>query len=306
MSSPNSDAPDHTILLNAFPDPDALFQALLTEVSWETMMHRGGPVPRLIAVQGTVSPTGTFPLYRHPADSLPLVLPFTPTVSAILEVVKDRVPVPEGGEINHVLIQHYRGGADYISEHSDKTLDILRGSTIVNVSLGAERTMTLRPKKEWVHAATGGSDGEPRNAPAVERIPLPHGSLFLLGPMSNKLYQHGIKHDNRPFDFKSPLQQAFDGERISLTFRCISTFLQPSPSHGPDRFLIYGQGARVKDPESAQLVPLPLAQITNEEKAWAQKEAGSLLRSFGEENFRAQSFNWGECYGEGFDVVHLS
>jgi alkylated DNA repair dioxygenase AlkB len=42
-----------------------------------------------------------------------------------------------------VLIQLYRTGADYISEHSDKTIDVVRGSRIVNVSLGARRTMTL-------------------------------------------------------------------------------------------------------------------------------------------------------------------
>lgn len=41
--------------------------------------------------------------------------------------------------VNHVLIQYYRSGNDYISEHSDKTIDVVRDSKIVNVSLGAER-----------------------------------------------------------------------------------------------------------------------------------------------------------------------
>lgn len=34
-------------------------------------------------------------------------------------------------ELNHVLIQKYRNGEDYISEHSDKTVDIVRGTSIV-------------------------------------------------------------------------------------------------------------------------------------------------------------------------------
>lgn len=41
--------------------------------------------------------------------------------------------------VNHVLIQYYRTGNDYISEHSDKTIDVVQDSKIVNVSLGAER-----------------------------------------------------------------------------------------------------------------------------------------------------------------------
>ncbi len=83
------------------------------------------------------------PLYRHPADESPPLHPFTPTVSLIAQAVSKVVNHP----VNHVLIQHYRSGNDYISEHSDKTIDIVRGSNIVNVSVGAQRVMFLRRKK---------------------------------------------------------------------------------------------------------------------------------------------------------------
>jgi alkylated DNA repair dioxygenase AlkB len=58
-----------------------------------------------------------------------------------------------------VLIQLYRTGADYISEHSDKTIDVVRGSFIVNLSLGARRTMTLRTKKDATANTTGNEQG---------------------------------------------------------------------------------------------------------------------------------------------------
>ena len=84
------------------------------------------------------------PVYRHPSDESPPLLPFSPMIQLIREHVERVVQHP----VNHVLIQLYRGGTDYISEHSDKTVDIAPNSCIVNVSLGAERAMTLRTKKD--------------------------------------------------------------------------------------------------------------------------------------------------------------
>jgi len=95
----------------------------------------GGAVPRLVAVQGQVNEDGSYPIYRHPSDESPALLPFSPTVSMIREHVEKVLNHP----VNHVLIQYYRSGNDYISEHSDKTIDVVRDSSIVNVSFGAER-----------------------------------------------------------------------------------------------------------------------------------------------------------------------
>jgi alkylated DNA repair dioxygenase AlkB len=61
-----------------------------------------------------------------------------------------------------VLIQPYRTGAvraDYISEHSDKTIDVVRVSRIVNLSLGARRTMMLRTKKDDTANTNGNKQG---------------------------------------------------------------------------------------------------------------------------------------------------
>ncbi|PHH71677.1 hypothetical protein CDD82_6375 [Ophiocordyceps australis] len=100
-----------------------IFERLRSEVQWQTMSHQGGPVPRLVAIQGLVSDSAV-PVYRHPADEMPALLPFSPTVAAICAEAQ-RVA---GHDLNHGLLQLYRSGDDYISEHSDKTLDIARGS----------------------------------------------------------------------------------------------------------------------------------------------------------------------------------
>lgn len=98
------------------PLSEDAFGLLKDEVDWQTMHHRGGAVPRLVAVQGEIGENGGVPVYRHPADESPPLLEFSPTVEAIREEVEKVV----GQTLNHALIQLYRGGDDNISEHSDK------------------------------------------------------------------------------------------------------------------------------------------------------------------------------------------
>ena len=120
------------------------FDRLYDEVAWANMIHRGNPVPRLIALQGTKEPDGVEPLYRHPADAQPPLTHWTPTIDSIRQKVERRI----GHPLNHCLIQLYRNGRDFIGEHADKTLDVMRPSFIVNVSLGVTRTMTFRSKNK--------------------------------------------------------------------------------------------------------------------------------------------------------------
>ncbi|KAL7274262.1 hypothetical protein RUND412_002841 [Rhizina undulata] len=269
------------------------FENTLKEVAWRSMFHRGGEVPRLVAVEGEILEDGSFPIYRHPSDESPPLLPFSPTVSRIRDHVERVLKHP----VNHVLIQHYRGGDDYISEHSDKTLDIVRGSKIVNVSLGAERTMVLRTKKDASNPPSTPSTeshekfrAESSNAGlkrTTQRIPLPHNSMFVLGPESNKKWLHGIRQDRRERFLKTPSELAFNGERISLTFRLIGTFLSS------DEKTIHGQGAVSKSPDE----PRP---VINGDSAATER----LLEAFGSENHRSD-FDWDVFYGTGFDVLHL-
>ncbi|KIY49631.1 hypothetical protein FISHEDRAFT_65098 [Fistulina hepatica ATCC 64428] len=271
---------DSYLVTDLVPPAEAqdLFKRVLNEVQWDTMHHRGGDVPRLVAVQGEVLEDGGVPLYRHPADESPPLLAFTPTVELIREHVQREV----GHPLNHALIQLYRSGADYISEHSDKTIDIVRGSKIANVSLGAERAMTLYLKKD---AASGVPHvrGEPRPA---QRFALPHNSVFIMGPETNARWQHAVKRDRRIPTTRTAAENAEDGVRISLTFRHIGTFLTPDGKH------IFGQGATGKTRETAHAVSDNTI------------EAEALLLAFSDENHKS-NFDWDQEYGKGFDVVDL-
>ncbi|KAK7014970.1 DNA oxidative demethylase ALKBH2 [Favolaschia claudopus] len=277
---------DSYLTLNVLP-PDlaaVAFDRLREQVKWDVMHHRGGEVPRLVAVEGLVSTDGSYPIYRHPADESPILHPFSPTVEAIRQHVQGVLQHP----VNHVLIQFYRTGTDYISEHSDKTIDVVRGSNIVNVSLGAQRVMTLRLKRERAQSAeTEDLDpGQPPTPRTTQRIPLPHNSMFVMGPETNAKWLHGIKQDNRFITYKSEAETFQLGERISLTFRHIGTFLNG------DQTRIWGQGATSKTADTAQPV------------LHGAKESENLVIAFGAENHQID-FDWDKHYGMGFDVVNF-
>ncbi|KAJ6782655.1 hypothetical protein PWT90_00208 [Aphanocladium album] len=275
---------DTDVIENLLPPEleNGIFEKLSKEVQWQRMSHQGGEVPRLVAVQGEVGSDGSIPIYRHPSDESPPLLPFSPTVLEIKVVTEKQL----GHPLNHVLIQFYRDGKDYISEHSDKTLDIVRGSYIANVSLGAKRTMVLRTKR---------ADKDPSNvdqpassgARQVQRAPLPHNSLCRMGLNTNMKWLHSIRQDKRSDREKSPEELAYEGGRISLTFRHIGTFLNK------DETKIWGQGATAKTIEDAKDV------INGQTEASIQ-----MLRAFGTEN-HASNFDWEAYYGQGFDVLHL-
>jgi alkylated DNA repair dioxygenase AlkB len=234
-------------------------------------VHR--PRPQVVPLTDSRS----YPIYRHPADESPPLRPFSPTVSKIRAHVERALQHP----VNHVLIQLYRTGADYISEHSDKTIDVVRDSRIVNLSLGARRTMTLKTKKD----SGVGDDDEQRGPRRTQRVPLPHNSLFVMGLQTNARWMHSVHTDKRPEGTKEPAER---GARISLTFRRIGTFLTPTAQQR-----IYGQGATGKTRAEAR----PVVQ--------GGAQAERLLAAFGAENHQSE-FDWDGAYGEGFDVLHFA
>lgn len=168
------------------------------------MKSQGSLVPRLIAIQGEIE-NGLSPLYRHPADEQPTLTPFTKTTKLILDKLNKMLNL----KLNHVLIQFYRDGSDNIGEHSDKTLDIMKGTPIINYSIGQTRTFRLRNK----------------NTKEKEYIDLKDNSLFILGPLTNRNWLHSIKSNSQIKD-----------SRISFTFRTIATFIDKTGK-------ITGQGA---------------------------------------------------------------
>ncbi|CAG8670551.1 5137_t:CDS:1, partial [Acaulospora colombiana] len=215
-------------------------------------------------------------------DESPPLLSWSPTAAKI----RARVEEVLGHPINHALIQLYRSGNDYISEHSDKTIDVVRGSNIVNVSLGAERVMILRTKKDTLPP----KDEETGQVPerTAQRFPLPHNSMFIMGSETNKRWLHGIRQDKREAFLKTKGEMDYDGERISLTFRHIATFLSA------DQTQIYGQGATGKAKSEAK-------PVINGDKDASQR----MIDAFGFEN-QQSDFDWDATYGAGFDVLHFT
>lgn len=266
------------------PLRDLIFTQLYNEVRWQKMLHQTGEVPRLVCCQGEFGADGSMPVYRHPSDQTLPLLHFSPKVQMIRKQAEKLV----GHSLNHVLIQLYRSGEDFISEHSDKTLDIVKGSSIVNVSFGAQRTMRLRTKKS---AKANSEDAEPpsptANTRETQRVALPHNSMFVLGMQSNKKWLHGIMADKRIATERSAAETAYTGIRISLTFRNIGTFLDAKSS------VIWGQGATSKDQREAQ-------DVVNDD----EDETSQLITAFGREN-QDTDFDWDKHYGSGFDVLHL-
>lgn len=275
---------DTIIITDLLPSKEeaGIFERVKTEVQWQRMSHQGGEVPRLVAVQGEIGKDGSIPIYRHPADESPPLLEFSPVITVIRREVEKKL----GHPVNHCLVQLYRSGTDYISEHSDKTLDIVPDTYIANVSLGAQRTMTFRTKRVLKDGKQLQTDGD--NPRSTCKAALPHNSLCRMGLMTNMRWLHSIRQDKRLERDKSPEELDYSGMRISLTFRLIGTFLDK------DQAKVWGQGAVAKHKRHARPVvngPTPVAQ--------------KMIEAFGTEN-RSSDFDWPEVYGQGFDALHIS
>jgi nicotinamidase-related amidase/alkylated DNA repair dioxygenase AlkB len=276
----------------------ASYEALEREVRWSTMFHRGGEVPRLVAIQGTRGPGGVEPLYRHPVDGQPDLADWTPVVDQLRRVTEERI----GHPLNHCLIQLYRHGRDWISEHSDKTLDLERPSFIVNVSLGRTRTMVLRPKKageegKEARQKTAGDEGpEARQKKAgdegpeaKQKIPLPHGSILVMGLETNRALYHAIRQEGARDE---------DGPRISLTFRHIGTMLEPSTG------AVWGIGSPVSTQAEARVRAASRAALDPAERRLQERaESERMLHLFRDENIDP-TFDVAR-YRPGFEVIDL-
>jgi len=251
------------------------------------------------------------PLYRHPASDPPAMQAWSPFVARIRALVAAHV----GHPINHALIQLYRSGADFISEHSDKTLDIMPKSCIVNFSLGATRAMVLKLKKETVaHRAAFLSACPKSRFPKTQKkheVMLPNNSLFVFGLQSNQFMTHSIKRDKRPESAKGQDELAFGGERISITFRHIGSFVRRKHA------LVVGMGAPNpwKAVEADEEKRLLRVEGLNKKVKLLSGDAGKdsrskteqkLLVAFSKENQQGASFDWQEAYGAGFSIAHLT
>jgi alkylated DNA repair dioxygenase AlkB len=158
----------------------AWFAELRETVSWEAgrrwMYDREVDVPRLTA---------------H-FDLPPGLEPDRPLPAAIREAAA-RATTRTGVVFNSVGLNLYRDGRDSVAPHNDHLDELVPGSPIALVSLGATRRMTIRAK------------GPPRR---VLDVDLEGASLLVMSWQTQLHYAHGV-----------PKTTDRVGERISLALR---------------------------------------------------------------------------------------
>jgi hypothetical protein len=289
---------DCYLLKNILPDHisnDIFYLLRNNEIEWEKIEHKGGYLPREISTQveyycpvhdsdncNITNENSTCiqcePIYRHPVDYEAKITQYSSSVKYIRDhIIKilNEKNMFQDLRFNHSLVQWYRSGNDHIGDHCDKTLDIKQNSIILNYSLGATRILTLRSKKDSLQSITR----------HIQKIELPHNSLFILGLETNREYTHGIRPDKRSERDKPIDSKLYEGQRISLTFRNIATYRRCHDGK------LFGQGAINKD--------------LNTNLKGEENDLEILIDAFSAEN-RYQYFDWNKYYSKGFDITCLN
>jgi alkylated DNA repair dioxygenase AlkB len=244
---------------------DYTFTELKKQIKFHNMNSQGNPVPRLISIQYMKPENDLFlrPIYRHPNDSEPENVEMCDIVREILYEVEKKTKIYG---LNHVLVQLYRDGSDNISSHSDKTLDIDRDRPIINVSIGSEREMTIELKE---------------NKFIKQKIPLINNTALIFGLKTNEKWKHEIKKN----------MNGIVGERISLTFRKINTFVLKNNVLNNNDIILIGQGSPYKIIDDITKINITDEMINKE----------LLFNAFSDEN-KQSVFDWNLTYGKGFLV----
>ena len=134
------------------------------------------------------------PFYRYAKDTPPV----EDWKGTVLKEIQGYITEDMDQSCNHVVVNQYRDGKDYIGYHHDKSKTFELGSSVLTLSLGASRILRLRKVR-----------GEGKGA--IKNIKLNHGSLFVLGPETNRNWKHSIVQ-----------KKGLEGRRVSLTYRSIA------------------------------------------------------------------------------------
>lgn len=107
---------------------------------------------------------------------------------------RSRIEEATGYAYDGVLFNLYRDGRDSVAWHSDDVDRFGQEEVIASLSLGATRRFLFRPR--------------PGRAGEAIALDLPPGSLLLMGPGTQRHWEHCVPKTSRPV-----------GERLNLTFR---------------------------------------------------------------------------------------
>ncbi len=178
-------------------EADALFDALLIEIPWEThrirLFGREIDSPRLSCWIGDPGAIYTYSRSRfEPRPWPPALVP-----------VRRRLVETLGHEFNSVLANQYRDGRDRMGWHRDDEPELGPAPIIASLSLGGSRRFLFKSKPAG--ASTKGHDARTGRAYGLE---LSHGSLLVMAGETQTHYLHALPATAKPAAM-----------RINLTFR---------------------------------------------------------------------------------------
>lgn len=170
-------------------DATVALKDITSSVPWRqehlTIYGTTHAVPRLSAWYGDPGTAYSYSGIRH--EPLPWTSP--------LATMRDRVQATSGAPFNAVLVNLYRDGSDSNGWHADDEPELGSAPTIASVSLGATRRFRLRRTAE---------------RSVTHSVDLQHGSLLVMGPPTQAVWQHTLTKTAREV-----------GPRVNLTFRLV-------------------------------------------------------------------------------------
>jgi len=182
---------------------DKMFYDLLNEITF-VQMYNFTPnakesdvilIPRLVSGQ-TDKHISNSAHYRMPGCNQGNIPTFdwTPTV----DLIRKKAEEITNQSLNHCIINLYFDENDSLSFHKDNLLDLKKDTGVISVSIGQVRPFLF-------HSTDNNHKQD---------INLHNGSLLYIGTKTNKRYVHSVP---KLFDKIQP--------RLSLTFRCIDSFI---------------------------------------------------------------------------------
>ena len=158
-----------------------------------------------------------------------------PTVQPLLEQIHRDF----GEQPNHCVITRYNRTYDGIRRHTDKTKDLVRGSSIFVFTFGATKTFEVAHQRRMakqsdnpLHYQSYRKTGS-RRAKTVARWKPVSGSLIRMTWDMNQIFEHGVpvkaKPTSRAFKEERESTSQYDtpAPRYSITFRTKCTWYQP-------------------------------------------------------------------------------
>jgi len=220
-------AGDSELILNIVEENNGNNASMMEQIEQELNFGgfrgaQGELLPRLQNLQADLT-QHLVPMYRYPGNYTGQewqTFEWGPASLQIKKSVEQALLPLVSQTMNHCVTNYYRDGSDFIAHHSDKVLDLTHTGVIVSVSLGDERILELRRRKE------------PHD---ITRVALPHGSMLVLGPKTNQQFTHSILP-----------KEGSTKVRISLTLRECLTFLDLKTGR------LFGQGSEAKTLQEVQ------------------------------------------------------